>query len=289
MMHRVEGQRELLGTKVSIVLVGFDESRCWDLLERAFAECARIERNYSRFLESSLLSQLNGKVGEWMEVPEELYELISFAERTRERSEGAFDITIKSILDGWGYDAGYSLKEHSPGRTGKVELKDGKVFLHAPIDLGGLGKGYALDRMLTACDGLANVFIDAGGDIVARGKQEDDSPWIVAFEHPTDLTRGIGQVEVDGFAVACSSPSRRQWRNRHHLVDPYRALPAENMLAVYTQAPAALLADTYSTALFALGFDRAQDLLPQLPIEAMLVAPDGRVFVSEGFKGTFFV
>lgn len=287
-MHRVEGQRELLGTKVSIVLVGFDEARCWFLLERAFAECERIERCYSRFLKNSILSQLNNKVGEWAAVSTELYELISFAERTRERSEGAFDITIKSILDGWGYDSGYSLKEHSPGHTGKVELKDGKVFLHAPIDLGGLGKGYALDRMLNACEGFANVFIDAGGDIIARGKQQDDSPWIVAFEHPTDLTRGIGQVEVDGFAVACSSPSRRQWRNRHHLVDPHRALPAENMLAVYTQAPAGLLADTYSTALFALGFERAQELLPQLPIEAMLVAPDGRVFVSEGFKGVFF-
>ena len=55
-----------------------------------------------------------------------------FAERTRERSEGALTLPIKSILDGWGYDAGYSLKEHSPGHTGKLELKTAR-FCTPPL------------------------------------------------------------------------------------------------------------------------------------------------------------
>lgn len=130
--------------------------------------------------------------------------------------------------------------------------------------------------------------LDAGGDIIARGHGPSGEVWKVAFEHPLDTSRAIGEVEVRDFALASSSPSRRRWGKRHHLVDPQRKLPAENMLAVYTQAKAAILADIYSTALFAMGYEKAKDMLPSLPVEALLVAPDGRAFQSEGFLGALY-
>ena len=89
-------------------------------------------------------------------------------------------------------------------------------------------------------------------------------------------------------AVGASSPARRKWRNRHHLVDPIRREPAQGMMGVFTQAETALWADIYSTALFVLGFERAQALLPTLKVEALLVASDGRVFKSEGFRGELY-
>jgi thiamine biosynthesis lipoprotein len=287
-MDSLEESREVLGGEVSIKMAVFDRARAESALARAFAECERIEATYSRFISGNTLSDLNSRLGEWLEVDDELYALIAFGERLRVSTEGAFDLTVKSILDSWGYDAEYSMEERSGGALGEIELRDGQVRLGAEIDLGGIGKGYAIDRIDNVLREFANVCIDAGGDILARGVNSDGKPWRAVFEHPTDIKQGIGFVDVDGLALGCSSPSRRKWRDKHHLVEPKAGLPAKGMLAVYTQADAALIADAYSTALFALGFERAIELLPDLPVEAMLIGLDGKAWRSGGFKGELF-
>lgn len=289
-MKCIKEIQEYLGTPIEIVVVGYDEVRARAAIMRAFAEAERIDRRYSRFLTGNVLADLNGRLGEWVELDEEFFELISFGCRVGERTDGAFDLSVKSVLEGWGYAAGYSLQEGEQGCCGVVEIdsENKRVRLSAEIELGGLGKGYALDRMMTEFEGFANVSINGGGDIIARGVNEDGKPWRVIFEHPTDPTMGIGEVNIDGMALACTSPSRRKWRNRHHIVDPKRELPADEMLAVYTQAQAAILADAYSTALFVLGYERAKELLVDLPIEAMLVGKDGKVWRSSGFVGKLF-
>jgi thiamine biosynthesis lipoprotein len=284
-MQLLKEVREVLGTRVTVEVAAYDETRASAAIVRAFEECERIEAEYSRFIEGNQLAALNASLGSWAEVSTELFGLIAFGERVRELSGGAFDLSVKSILEGWGYDSDYSLAEAAAGACGAIEMDDGHVKLSAQIDLGGLGKGYAIDRMLSKMDGLSNLCIDAGGDIFARGLNADHKPWKIAFEHPSDPEKAIGTVNVDGFALASSSPLRRAWRDRHHLVDPKSAEPAGGMLAVYTQADAALIADAYSTALFAMGYEEAKNALPALPIEAMLVAPDGRVWQSDGFKG----
>jgi len=267
----------------------YDEGKARQFIERAFKECERIEACYSRFIEGNELASLNAHIGEWMKVSKELYELIAFGSRVKANTNGAFDLSVKTILEGWGYDSNYSLQEHEAGKCGAIEFDEGRrVKIHAEIELGGLGKGYALDRMMNELAEFNNVCINAGGDIFARGKNGEE-PWKIAFEHPLDLSKAIGFVEVDGMALGCTSPSRRKWRNRHHIVDPKLGEPANNMLAVYTQAEAGLLADAYSTALFALGYERAKALLPSLPIDAMLVGTEGKIFRSDGFKGEPFM
>lgn len=261
-------------------------------IDSAFKECERIECSYSRFMPGNELAGLNAHLGEWVRVSQELYDLIAFGEDLKKITAGAFDLTVKSILEGWGYDPHYSLKEGEQGHTGLIALKDGKVRLEAEIELGGLGKGYAIDRMFSCLQNWPNVCINAGGDLRVKGHNPEGRPWRIAFEHPSDLTQVIGYVDVDadlnGLALACSSPSRRSWRNRHHLVDPRRMEPADQMMAVYTQSENALLADAYSTALFVLGFEQAQKFLLEAPVEALLVSPKGEMFRSEGFRGLLF-
>lgn len=294
---KVELTQKHLGTPIVITVAAHDENRARMAIERAFAEAARIEQAYSRFLEKNELSDLNSHVGEWAQVSEELYKLIEFGERVKEKTGGAFDLTVKTILEGWGYDKAYSLKEGSPGHTGRIELWDGKVRLSAPVELGGLGKGYAIDRMDSFLQDFANVCINAGGDLKVRGQDPDSlrRGWRIVFEHPMDITKGIGLVDTSDLALACSSPSRRSWRDRHHLVDACSGEPATGMMAVYTQSSSALLADAYSTALFALGYEKARELLtgtgglrPLLPVEAMLIGPQGQIYLSAGFQGTLF-
>lgn len=285
---KIERVKKHLGTPIVITVVAHDRARAEEAVERAFAECERIEKAYSRFLDSNELSALNAQVGQWAQVSEELFKLIEFGERVKKRTGGAFDLTVKSILEGWGYDATYSLKEGRPGHVGTVELLDGCVKLGAPLELGGLGKGYAIDRMDSFLQDFANVCINAGGDLRVRGVDENAKPWRIVFEHPTDISKGIGYVDTSDLALACSSPSRRSWRNRHHLVDPRQNESAGNMLAVYTQSSSALLADTYSTALFVLGYEDSKKFLPELPVEAMLIGLDGVAYRSAHFEGELF-
>ncbi len=292
---KIEVQRKHLGTPILITVVAHDEQRAREAIERAFAECERIEKAYSRFSDGNDLSALNAQVGQWSDVGEELYKLIEFGERVKERTGGAFDLTVKSVLEGWGYDTAYSLKEGLPGQTGRIELADGRVKLSAELELGGLGKGYAIDRMDSFLQDFANVCINAGGDLRVRGVDENGEPWRIVFEHPTDITKAIGYVDTSDLALACSSPSRRSWGKgdsaspkRHHLVDPLNGGAASDMMAVYTQSGSALLADAYSTALFVMGFEKAKELLPELPVEAMLVGLDGVAYRSAGFEGELF-
>ena len=286
-MKKIQETQNHLGTPVTIQVVAYDENKAQRAIERAFAEAARIEAAYSRFIKGNELATLNAKVGEWVTVEDELYELISFGVRVGERTQKAFDLSVKSLLEGWGYDADYSLQEKEAGHIGSIELAEGRVRCSAEIELGGLGKGYAIARMCNQLADFTNIMVNAGGDLFAKG-QDEDGPWKVALEHPTDETKAIGIVEVDGFSVGVSSPLRRQWRDRHHLVDPKESQPAGQMLAVYTQADVALIADAYSTALFVLGFEKAATLLPDLPVEALLIGPDGQGWRTDGFKGGLF-
>ncbi|QQR54403.1 FAD:protein FMN transferase [Candidatus Peregrinibacteria bacterium] len=302
-MKRFTFEERHLGTPVVLQLVVEEEQQVAAALARfCFEECARIEAAYSRFLKGNALAALNAQVGEWTVVEEEFFRLLEFGERLRARSEGAFDLSVKSILEAWGYDETYSFVEKEASRVGPMELRSGEKFevrISMPVELGGLGKGYAIDRMVNALKGecgeldiLKGFCINAGGDLFVQGSDENGEPWRILFEHPTDLSLAIGEMRAYGpLALAASSPSRRQWRNgeRHHLVDPRTGEPARKMLAVYTQAESALIADAYSTALFVLGFEKARQLVPSLPLEAMLVGPQGQLWRSEGFKGELYL
>ena len=313
-MKRFTFEERHLGTPIVLQLVvegeAYEDAQAAQhMAGLCFEECARIEAAYSRFLDDNELARLNAGLEKWVSVDEEFFRLLEFGERLRERTQGAFDLSVKGILEGWGYDKDYSFLESSVGEVGLMELRSStekaggsfEVRLSVPVELGGLGKGYAIDRMVNLligeCGELRNLkgfCVNAGGDLFVQGGDENGEPWRIVFEHPTNVTMAIGEVKVYGpLALAASSPSRRSWKNgektRHHLVDPRSGEPAEKMLSVYTQASAALLADAYSTALFVLGSEEALALVPELPVEAMLIGPKGQIWKSEGFKGELYL
>lgn len=132
--------REVLGTQITLTVIGEAPEIAMGRMDRAFMECDRIQSLYSRFIEGNDLWQFNQKLGEWVEVSEELFGLLEMGVRAHERTEGAFDLTVKSVLEGWGYDSNYSLKESLPGELGNIELDSERrrVRISAPVDLGGL-------------------------------------------------------------------------------------------------------------------------------------------------------
>lgn len=285
MRRHFEQTKELLGTQIRIIVLGDAISESY--IEEAFNECRRIEQTYSRFIDNNELSVLNSKLGQWVSVSPEFFNLIEFGVNLSNQTNGVFDMTVKSILEAWGYDRDYSLQEKGEGNLGKIELKNGKVRTSAEIDLGAFGKGYAIDRMVEILAPIKDFYINAGGDIYAKG-EDLNGPWRAYFEHPLNIDQAIGFVDFFDMALACSNPLRRKWRDKHHLVDPIKKLPANDMLAVYTQAKTAILADAYSTALFVLGYENAKGMIKDFPVSAMLVSKNGGIWKSDKFKGELY-
>lgn len=285
----IDLSQEILGSQIQIKIVTEQEAAARETVAAAFAECQRIEAAFSRFQQTSELVQLNHNLNEWQQVSPELFNLISTGEMIREESNGAFNLTVHNILTGWGYDENYSLQEATPGQLGQIELRPDshEVHITAPIDLGGLGKGYALDQMVKICQHFPNLLINAGGDIYAQGQDETGEPWLIYFEHPLDPQMVIGQARVSNLYLACSNPNRRQWRDRHHLVNPETKQPASEMLSVYIQTPlSGTTADAWATALFAMGYEHASQ--NQWPVETMLISKEGNIKTSANYQIELF-
>ena len=292
-MKLVSLSEEVLGTVVEIKLLE-DSARLFPLL---FKRLREIEGRFSRFIDNSELSKLNANLGKWQPASLEYIYLLKKSREFNEKTNGNFDVTLKSTLDALGYDKDYSFVEKQPVALSAEEKepflineKDNQVLLNKEIDFGGIGKGYALDvlaRVLEA-QGVKHYYVNAGGDIIAkRGK--DEAPWVIILEHPDDSTMAIGTVELDGMAIAASSSNKRKWgEGLHHLIDPKTKKPAFDVKAVFVVTTTGIEADAYTKAVFCTKFSDAIELSKKLPIEVLLISKENKIYRSKGFKCQLF-
>ena len=291
-MDVLSQKKELIGTVVEVKLLATNST----LFDLCFSEFERIEKTYSRFIDNSELSKLNKILGEWQVASEEMIWLISKAIEFKEKTEGNFDITVKSILDNLGYDKSYSFKkkderkqEISHEKEIEIMEKERKIKLNKEIDFGGFGKGFALDRVkeLLERNKINHYYINAGGDIFARSDKNQE-PWAILLEHPEDSSRAIGKIELNNMSLAGSAPNRRRWGKYHHLINMKTREPAKGVKAIFVIAKTGIEADTYSTALFTAGFEDGILLSRKLPVEVLIVSDTNRMYQSSGFDAEIF-
>lgn len=253
--------------------------------DRAFAEAEleveRLEQIMSRFRDDSELSQLNrdGTI----EASQELAEVLELALAARERTGGRFDPTIHDALVGAGYDRTFddvreSAVPAAPSACGgwftitgrRIELEPG-----FKLDLGGIGKGFAAERVAQQLALTGPSLVSAGGDVAVRGVPAEGT-WAVGVDET--LTVGLTHG-----GLATSGIDRRRWRRagveQHHLIDPTTGCPAETDLVRVTAIGSdAVDAEVLAKELFLGGSDEA--LARDLP--AVLVTTDGRVLTTGG-------
>ncbi|MGD0274259.1 MAG: FAD:protein FMN transferase [Gaiellaceae bacterium] len=265
-----------MGTDVELLLDAEDGEQTQSALRAVEEEFERLEAILSRFRPESDLSRLNreGKI----EAPPDLERVVELALEARERTGGRFDPTIYDALEQAGYDRSFEQVaaeadgDGSEGarcggwvtidaETGTIELEPG---FH--IDLGGIGKGYAVDRAIEILAVSGPCLVNAGGDLAVRGEE----PWPVGVEDgPTlELTRG---------AIATSGRDQRHWRRdgqeRHHLIDPATGRPSEtDLVRVTVVASSAVEAEVLAKNLFLAGESEAA----AAGVPALLVTADGR-------------
>ena len=302
---------EILGSKIHIVLEKeLNDKKAQQIVQECYDECGRIDDWYSRFKEYNTLTLLNENIGEWQEVDEEVFYLFSKAKEFEVNTNEYFTLSTKEILEAWGYDAQYNLHKNSKVqedefedwnerekrekkalskitiKSFEIDEEEMSVKINSPIEFGGLGKGYALDCMIEICQShnLNAFMISAGGDLYSYHK-DNTKGFLVYLEHPKNEKEHIGTIHVNGFSLASSSSNRRKWNNYHHIVNPKTKQPANEMLSVYIQAKKGIDADAYATALFAMGFDKAKEILNKLEeIEGLLISNDSKIWKTNNFK-----
>ena len=229
-----------------------------------------------------------------------LLRLVKLSLSLAERSGGLFDPTVLRMLEAAGYDRSFELIEQ--GRSSQapsnacswrdVVVDEGTRSVTLPpgagIDLGGVGKGFAADR-LAAIVG-SPCLVNAGGDVYAAGGPEDDDKWLVGVEDPFEPERDLAVLAVRDRGVATSSRLRRRWydgrRWSHHLIDPRSGAPsASDAVQVTVIARTTVEAEYQAKVALLLGAKAGREYLDSEPeVEGLILEQGGWLLVTHGFE-----
>ena len=260
------------------------------------------EARFSRFVALSELSRLNASAGRPFVASPMLFALIRLALDLAERSGGLFDPTVLAHLVTSGYDRSFDLvppvRSATPGASRRhftwrdVSLDAATRRIDMPegcgIDLGGIGKGWAVDR-LAAILGTP-CLVNGGGDVYASGTPPDDDAWRVGVADPFHAERDLFMLRVVDRGVATSSSLKRRWRvgdaMLHHLIDPRTGRPSDSdAVQVTVVAQTATEADYLAKVTLLRGAVLGLEALNSEPeAEGVIVRSDGLVLQSDGLK-----
>ena len=247
------------------------------------------DRQWSRFRPDSIVAALSGGASTVSAPPDAADMLDAFVQLDR-ATEGAVNPLVGASLEARGYDADYALIDRGARPAphdwrARLTWTTETLSLTEPavIDVGALGKGRLVDRVLTTLAPFAvgDVVVDASGDLVVRGATQR-----IGLEHPYDPRRAIGVVELTDAALCASATNRRAWGDGlHHVLDARTGEPVRTIAATWAVAPTAMRADAISTALF---FDGGPELAHEWGVEWVRMTTDGRVEWSPGSTAELF-
>lgn len=293
-----------MGTVVEITALGQDRESLQGAVEAAFDEIERAESLMSSFREGSDVDRLNRSAGgPPVAVDPEVYWILERSVGISAQSGGAFDVTVAGLRGVWSIDpehpripAPAEIEQRLPlvGFRNMVLEKGYKAGLLKPgmrVDLGGIAKGYAVDRAIETLmkHGVTMAMVNAGGDLRTLGKH-GGRPWMVGIQDPRNKGEILGKFPVADMAVATSGDYEKfieQGGKRYcHIIDPRSGRPAAKVRSVTVIAREAWLADAMATALFVLGPEGGMTLVEKTPgLEAMMIDLEGRILETKGMKG----
>jgi FAD:protein FMN transferase len=262
---------------------------------RAFADIDDLEAQMTVYRDDSDLSRINaGAYPDPMRVEPLLFALLTRCERMTRETEGAFDITAGPLIRAWGFRRRQG-REPDPDELQLVLDRVGMskvAFDHdrrtvcfdrfgMELNLGAVGKGYALDRVAPRFKhaGYRGVLLGAGrSSVLGAGRPAWDDAWRVDVLHPMDQERGLFRVALRDQGLSTSGVSEQFFeshgRRLGHVIDPRSGQPVEGMLQVTVVAPDATQAEALSTAFFVNGVDWARRYCNDHPNIGAVVIPD---------------
>lgn len=314
-------QREVLiegstmGTRYHIkLLAGYFDSIS-GLKEKIDRRLQEINASMSTYQADSEISRFNSiwNTTERLAVSEDFLNVIQAAENLYRLTDGAWDGTIKPLVDLWGFGNRADQKKLPVKENidrllaevgfGHIEISDGrhirKKKAALSLDLNSIAKGYAVDRVaaLIRAGGIDNFLVEIGGEVYASGMKKGRQPWRVGINQPlkeAPAHQVYRVVALQNLALATSGDYRNffeiEGRRYSHVLDPRTGCPVRNsVVSVSVTAETCMFADGLATALMVMGPDKGLELVNRLEqVEAMIVIEeaDGRLtdYFSNGFK-----
>jgi len=272
-------------------------------VEKAYAELERIDALMSEWKPESPISQVNAAAGQHpVEVPAELRELLQRSIAYSKITEGTFDITWRGMGNIWHFDDAFipPAKQAVAAAKARVDYRkvaiDGnRVFLPAGmnIGLGGIAKGYAVDRAteVLMAAGFGDALVDGGGDIRVAGTRLGE-PWRLGIQDPR-RQRGtlLGAMRLSNCALVTSGDYERfrivDGVRYHHIIDPRTGYPASASISVSVMSRTAEQGVVLAKGVFMLGPEKGLELARQQGIEVLLIDPQQKRYATPGFAQKF--
>lgn len=280
--HGFTGKFSAMGSPCEVLMETNDLRLASRLFEMAVNEAQRIEKKWSRYLTDNIIHQINNSQGQAVSVDKETARLIDFAAEGFRLSEGLFDITsgvlrrvwqfngksfvpkpddIKALLNlvGWG-------KVHWDGQH--IQMKAGME-----IDLGGLAKEYAVDRVATVMQEATegSVLVNFGGDIAISRVRLGGLPWMVGIEKVEQENQAVEIFPMREGAVATSGDSKRfvlvNGKRYGHIINPQTGWPVEDSPRSVTVVASTCTQAGFLTTLAMLNGSKAQSMLTSLGVK----------------------
>lgn len=244
------GRFKAMASPCEILLEIKKKAEARQLVQLAAEEALRIEHKFSRYRTDNIIYQINQAAGEPIKVDAETAALLDYAQQCYALSEGMFDVTSGVLREVWHFDGSANVPEAKAVDALLSRIGWDKVSWHAPtialhpgmeIDLGGIGKEYAVDRTakLLQQHTDASLLINYGGDLVATGARRDGSGWVVGVEDPQHAVTLPAsphatqtQYELVRGGIATSGDARRYLLKDgirySHILDPRTGWPVRD-------------------------------------------------------------
>lgn len=299
--------QDIMGTRVSVTLWHENPEQAQRALENAMEQMRRIDSLYSPYRDDSELSRLNrlaprASETEPMPISEEMTRLLDKSLYYGELTKGAFDITFGSLGRHYDYRAGNTpteeqrreLLEAIDYRLVELNREQQSVYFAHPkvyVDLGGIAKGYAVDRAIAALReaGIQHASVSAGGDSRLLGDRRG-RPWMVGIKNPRDPQAVAITLPLEDGAISTSGDYERYFigpegERVHHILNPGTGSSATGIASASVIGPNAFDTDALSTSVFVMGVERGLILLESLGgYEGIIITSAGKVHYTTGLE-----
>ena len=271
---RLEASAEAMGSTYSLVLYDQDRNKMESAADDAFEEARRLDALLSNYRPESEWSKINREAASHpVAVSKELFDLLAVCAEYSRASEGAFDITVGPLMKVWGFykDSGH-LPAAAEVRTALDRVGYRNLILDAShqtvafsksgmdIDPGGVGKGYAVDKMVEILkkDGIRTALVSGGGSsIYGLGAPPDELGWKIEIKNPSDKFQHVADVMLKNESLSTSGSYEKffvaEGKTWSHIMDPRTGFPAQGTLSVSVIAPRTLDSEVWAKPYFVNG------------------------------------
>jgi len=298
-----------MGSRFEVVAVHEKEHYRTQAINAAITEIQRIESLITSWDMHSETSKINANAGiQPIKVSEELFNLIERTIKVSELTNGAFDISFNSLDPIWIFDGRTMQSPDSAtikASVDKINYKnillnrnDHTVYLNKKgmkIGFGAIGKGYAANRAKKVMldHGIQHGLINAGGDLIAWGKQENGQPWQIGIADPSKEKEYIAWLEIKDMSVVTSGSYEKYvviaGETYGHIIDPKTGWPVKNIRSVTLVSPDAELSDALATSVFVLGVKDGIDLVNQLKnVECLIIDDQNKIWTSDKLNLNYY-